>query len=329
MSSTAVAPLRTSEPTRFDHEAYGRLKGALSFERNYLVMLGNHALDAVLLGAAYGLYPRGWLGYLTAELILAAVFFRAFCILHECGHGSASRQRWQNVLSGHLASIFCFLPFYPWKYIHEEHHRWSGHLDKDPTAKALATWKQSRKVPALVRFTWRTWIPLGALIQQFVFWFYPAKLWRQHGFRSPQSFRTTASVSFLGAVYAALLWWLPWAPLVKAFIPAFVIYLVINELVNIPHHVDRPFGFPERLRPWQQYQTSRSCYYPPFVSELFILNFNFHVEHHLFPALPWYRLRAARSLVKEALAEHYEETWGISWNLRRRREDLETVVLER
>ena len=60
--------------------------------------------------------------------------------------------------------------------------------------------------------------------------------------------------------------------------------------------------------------------------DLSVLNFNFHTEHHFFPSLPWYRLRAARKLVREALGAEYREAIGIAWNLRNRGSDLQSLL---
>jgi fatty acid desaturase len=84
--------------------------------------------------------------------------------------------------------------------------------------------------------------------------------------------------------------------------------------------------FDSKLPIWHQYRATRSCYYPRGVSELFVLNFNFHIEHHLFPALPWYRLRRARELVRSALGERYQEAIGIAWNIEHRTRDLQSIV---
>jgi omega-6 fatty acid desaturase (delta-12 desaturase) len=104
-----------------------------------------------------------------------------------------------------------------------------------------------------------------------------------------------------------------------------VLFLAMEELVNLPHHVGMP-SFAERLPPWEQHRATRSCHYPPGLSELVVLNFNFHVEHHLFPGLPWFRLRKARALLQETLNGQYEECAGASWNLRHRGRPLELLV---
>src|SRR5262249_32766986 len=106
---------------------------------------------------------------------------------------------------------------------------------------------------------------------------------------------------------------------------AALLFLVAEELVNLPHHVDMS-TFDQPLPVWQQYRATRSCYYPRGLSELLVLNFNFHTEHHLFPALPWYRLRGARSTLKLALDARYQEAIGIRWNLANRKRDLQSIV---
>jgi fatty acid desaturase len=81
-----------------------------------------------------------------------------------------------------------------------------------------------------------------------------------------------------------------------------------------------------KLPLWEQYRATRSCYYPPGISELLVLNFNFHTEHHLFPDLPWYRLRDARASLRAMLGERYQEAIGIAWNIQNRGRDLDSII---
>jgi fatty acid desaturase len=200
---------------------------------------------------------------------------------------------------------------------------WSGTADKDPTARNVLRWRTQKRLPWIVRAAWRTWIPLSALAQHFVFWSYPLVLLRE----SREKMRECLiSVLLLPVTYLALylLWPEVFHP--RNFALAFVIYLFAEELVNAPHHLDL-VHFHERLPLWEQWRAARSCYYPPLVSELLVLNFNFHVEHHLYPALPWYRLRRARRLVRPAVGDGYHESTGISWNLTNRSRDIQRMII--
>jgi omega-6 fatty acid desaturase (delta-12 desaturase) len=79
---------------------------------------------------------------------------------------------------------------------------------------------------------------------------------------------------------------------------------------------------------WQQHMPTRTCDYPRGLSELLVLNFNFHVEHHVFPTLPWYRLRSARTLLKPALGTDYREAHGLRWHIQQRKRSLTKVMCD-
>jgi acyl-lipid omega-6 desaturase (Delta-12 desaturase) len=261
--------------------------------------------------------------YILSQVLLATAFFQAFALMHECGHGTASASPALNVVIGHLTSLGCFLPFYPWRYIHQEHHRWTGNLARDPTLGAVRRWLQAGDVPVVVRWCWRAWIPLSALVQHLVFLSYPLRMARNPATPRRQLWRCAASVLFLAAAYAALAAIVRPAP--GRFLPALVIYLLAAELVNLPHHVGAPTT-DGRLPVWEQWHSTRSCVYPPPLAWFCVLNFNLHVEHHTFPSLPWYRLPAARHLLRPALGARYQQEIGIEWSLRNRRRPLDTVI---
>jgi len=322
-------------------QGYFVLRSQLSFRQLFwptgLVLLA----DACLLALAFYLVdltvsrldtPVGIAGYVFCQLLFVLVFFHNFAVLHECGHGNCSRREWINTIVGHLASIFCFMPYYPWKFIHAEHHTWAGNVQKDPTLRLVRDYEKSQRAKNwVIRTAWRTWVPLLALFQHMVFWSYPLvelKAGRLHGWRLR---RSIVSVLLLAGTYGALAWYgSSWFNLLT-FGPALVIYLVAVELVNFPHHMGTNlFGNTQRggkLPLWQHNEVTRSCYYPPMISDVLLLNFNFHIEHHLFPDLPWFRLRKARPIAKQALDGAYIETVGISWNLENRSKDATEVFL--
>ncbi len=316
------------QTTAFASSEYAAMKRKLSFRPSTPVTLAVLGTSLALFGVALWLVRRpGVPCYLLSQALFAVSFFQGFGLLHECGHGNASSRSAVNVVVGHLASLLCFLPFFPWKYIHQEHHVWTGHLTRDPTMDAVRRWRESRRVPALVRLAWRSWIPLAAVVQHVVFWAYPLKLVRSGRADRRQTVRCAFSVLFLTGGYIGL--HVAWPGLFRFanFGLALLVYLVAVEMVNLPHHLGTPTT-EERLPPWEQWRASRSCLYPRGVSEFLVLNFNFHVEHHLFPSLPWFRLRQAQRLVAPALPGRYQQEIGISWNLRNRRGPLEPLALD-
>jgi omega-6 fatty acid desaturase (delta-12 desaturase) len=308
----------------FGRTEYVAVKAELNFKRSFFVMGSVLVLDACLFGIGLVLLRSpSTLAFVLSQCVFALLFFHNFCIVHECGHGSVSASRSVNLIVGHYASVLCFMPFFPWKYIHQKHHVWVGNPDRDPAGANLKRWRKEGRVPWLLRASWKTWWPLGALAQHLVFWSYPLVLAREDRSKIPQC---AASVLLLPVSYLALHWLWPSVFRFSNFALAFVIYLFIEELVNLPHHFDL-FRFEERLPLWDQWKAARTCYYPLFVSELLVLNFNFHVEHHLYPSLPWYRLREARKLVRERIGSGYNEAVGIGWNLKNRSRDVQELLL--
>ena len=312
------------DPSMLDKASYVAIKDRLSFDPNPLAVVSILALNVSLAALGLWLLGRGTTAtYLLSQLIFPIVFFQAFSILHDCGHGSCASRGWLNTLIGHYASPLCFLPYFPWKFHHALHHAWSGNLDKDPSLTLLRRWRTSRRVPLIIRLAWRSWIPLAGAVNHFVFWAYPITVWRKGP--KNQLGRCMASVVWMLAVYAGAHYAWPQLFSFGNFALAIAIYLVAVELVNLPHHADQP-TIDGKLALWQQGYSTRSCYYPKLVSELLVLNFNFHIEHHLFPTLPWYRLRQARALVKPALGAGYKESIGVQWNLENRFQDITRVL---
>lgn len=312
------------DPSRLDKATYMAIKERLAFHPSAWHAAGIVALNVALGALGFWLLTLDTTpAFLLSQLVFPIVFFQAFAILHECGHGSFSSKSWLNTLVGHYASPLCFLPYFSWKFQHAQHHVWSGNLDKDPSLKLLRDWRATQRVPLLVKLAWRSWIPLAGAVNHVVYWTYPIKVWRTG--TASQVRRCVVSLIWMVAVYASVRYAWPEIFTFGNFALAIVIYLVGVELVNLPHHSDQP-STSEKLALWEQAYSTRSCYYPKLVSELLVLNFNFHIEHHLFPSLPWYRLRGARELIKPALGAGYKEAIGIRWNLANRSKDISQVL---
>lgn len=313
---------------------YQAIRSQLSFKHRYVLILIFLFADGGLFALGLWLLVRGhfW-AYLSSQFVFAIVSFHSFAILHECGHGTASWLPWLNTLTGHYCSLFCFMPYFPWKYIHTEHHTWTGNLNRDPTLKAVRDYREDQRFKnGILCLAWRSWVPLLALMQHLVLWSYPLMLLQMGRLRGWRLVSSVFSILLLPFTYATLYWLWPHLFNVANFALAFVIYLVFVELINFPHHlgteVYRTTEKGQKLVLWEQTDVTRSCYYPVIMSELLLLNFNFHIEHHLFPTLPWFQLRRARTLVRQALGDEYQECVGISWNLENRSKDAREVFLK-
>ena len=315
-----------------DKSGYMAVREQLSFEKPLWVTLLVIAADIALLCLAFWLVRMDSLGaFLLAQPLFTLFYFHNFALLHEAGHGNVHPKRWVNTLIGHYASLFCFMPYFPWKFIHQEHHVWAGNVDKDPTMKNLKTMRQTQHVNPVGRVAWRSWVPLPALAQHFVFWFYPLAMREAGKMTKKALLQSCFSIGLLAVFYISILHFFPaWVSFHNLGI-SLIFYLMMTELVNLPHHVMVPtFRTSEKrakLHPWEQHITTRSCHYPYFLSEVLTLNFNLHTEHHFFPNLPWYRLRTLQRHLKSSLAQEYNEVYGLNWNLTNRSKDLRDLML--
>lgn len=314
-----------------------RFRSLLSFRPDFLPILRFLLVDLCLCGAGCALLSHGTLGYVVSQILFAVVAFHNFAILHECGHESASRHQWLNNVTGHYASLFCCIPYFPWKYIHSEHHAWSGNIDRDPTLRGIKRYRQELEtgkdetgVLSIMCWMWRLWIPLFAFVQQLSFWNYPLMLLKLKQLRGFRLYRCLFSMAFIPSTYALLIYGFPEVFNFRNFWLAIVMYLVLTELINLPHHLGTgELGRDQaKLLPWEQHTVTRSCFYPMFVSRWLLLNFNLHTEHHLFPNLPWGELPKVRKLLKESLGTNYNESIGIGWNLHHRQSDLDEIFGE-
>jgi acyl-lipid omega-6 desaturase (Delta-12 desaturase) len=71
-----------------------------------------------------------WWLVVPLAILAGAFLVRIFIIFHDCGHGSYFKSRWANDLTGFIAGVLAFTPYYHWRWEHNIHHATSGHLDK-------------------------------------------------------------------------------------------------------------------------------------------------------------------------------------------------------
>jgi fatty acid desaturase len=313
-------------------QEYLSVKQQLSFEKPLWVTLITMLFQYSLLALGiFFLSLDGFFFFVLSQVILALFFFHSFAMLHEAGHDNIHKSRWINTLVGHLYSVTCFMPFFAWKHMHQGHHVWTGSINKDPGSRTLLKLKKLGKVPKFYDTSWRLWIPLPAIAQHMRLWVYPYHLVREEKKDSRAITQAFFSIGFLITAYTILYAAFPEVIALENFALAIALYMVLTEIINVPHHVGMPhfYSTPEKdkLHPWEQHIATRSCHYPGFLSEMIALNFNLHTEHHYFPSLPWYRLKKLRSLLKPRLGGEYTEVSDFGWNRKNRLKHAQEVIM--
>lgn len=227
--------------------------------------------------------------WFIGQIILGISFWRSFAILHSCGHDAFFNVTWLNTFTGYFQSLFCYIPYYSWKYIHQDHHVWTGWQDLDPTTKNLDK-KPNDITLKILDFCWKFWIPIISLHYILSVFFRPNSPSLKHPQRS--RLRIISSIVWVIAVHAIMIFFLSWKYF-QFFALSGFIYLNFGDISLLTQHVHLPLDHskgvkvkPKKLHEQDQY--SHTMTLPPFVSRWIFLNFNHHALHHLYPGLPYY-----------------------------------------
>jgi fatty acid desaturase len=314
--------IRKEAVTKLD---YQKIRQELLFKIPRGLVLGHMAANFCLIAAAVTLelFTPPWIKIPLQAAILSIVYFRAFGLMHEAVHSLGASGPRANLWVGRVSGWLCFLPFEAWKEIHLQHHYWAGNYEKDPTMKIVEKLRAGEfPITRLLNFAWRWGVPVMAFNQHLVFW---AKSWSIC--RGWARARLVAGAALWMAIASAFLF--SGHGMVLAL--SLFIYLVMVETINFPHHLDLPqLSGDSRLTVFDQHLISRSCVYPRWLARHVLLNFNYHVEHHLFPTLPYQQLEKAHELV-QTIADRVEihVCQGNEWIRSNRRKDFKEVFIGR
>ncbi len=238
-----------------------------------LVTLQARSLTAGVLLACVPLY-----------LIAAASLHGISLFTHEAVHGVLSRNKLLNRLLGIVCAMPVLQNFSAYKVLHLQHHSHLGH-EGDPDHYDNYT-----------RWTWLVfsmhWLRLIAGYPIYIVMI-PILGFRQ-GTRADRCW-IIAEVVILFTLIGIAISLTPWQVLLNAWLIPMVI---INTMVNIRGMSQHTFleEPDDPVRGTRSILTNR-------VTEFFMCNENYHLEHHLFPRVPWYNLKRLHSEIKDQLGE--------------------------
>lgn len=309
-----------------EKQVYIKIRKSLNLEHNPTAIWVHLTQDLFIISLFIFLADpsrRPWAQWILIPLV-SAVMFRNFALMHDAVHGAVVKNKILSDVIGIVSGSLCMLPFDAWKRVHLEHHFWSGNIDKDPVmAMVTAIPKMPPTAQRLLTLAWRLWLPVLAVIQHFVFWLRSFQVY----LRNPASPRFFISLLVPVVFWSVLIYTLPKTMSLGILLPGVLLYLLLAEIVNLPHHLQLPLATGSvRLAPWEQYKAARSCIYPKWFSRFIVLNFNYHIEHHLFPEAPWYRLPTAHAMVMAELKEKYNSDAMFHWTWTNRFKSVMAVV---
>lgn len=251
-------------------------------------------------GAGIALWPSWW----------SAPFWLAYGVLygsasdsrwHECGHGTAFRTPWMNNAVYHIASFMILRNPVEWRWSHARHHTDTIIVGRDPEIVAM-------RPPALARIganvfglldAWNGWkrmlLNAGGKLDPEEATFIPDS-------EKPKVVRVARAWVAIYAATLGLAFWM------GSILPLMVIGL--PRLYGAWHHVMTGIlqhaGLAENVIDHRL--NSRTVYMNP-ISRFIYWNMNYHVEHHMFPMVPYHRLPELHARIKDDLPAPNSSIW--------------------
>ena len=266
--------------------------------RDTIILYGSMIL---LAGIGIALWPSWW----------SAPFWLAYGVLygsasdsrwHECSHGTAFKTPWMNNWVYQIASFMIMRNSATWRWSHARHHSETYFVGRDPEIAVM-------RPPELAKLI----LNFFGIID--VIKFFP-NLIRNALFGPTPEERTFVPES-------------EWPKVQKVALIYVAIYAV-TILSAIAWHSILPLmviGLPRMYGAWHHIMTgllqhggladnvidhrlnSRTVYMNP-VSRFIYWNMNYHVEHHMFPMVPYHQLPKLHEEMKPYCPAPYPSTWA-------------------
>jgi acyl-lipid omega-6 desaturase (Delta-12 desaturase) len=235
-----------------------------------------------------------WGPWLAGQALLALMLVQWFVILHECGHDTLFRTRRYHAVAGQIAAFFSLIPYHAWTRVHGRHHKWTGWQDLDPTTASLVPRPLGRIERTIVNVCWRLWIPLFSILYRVTNYWHLARLLRMFPARRDRIAILRDSLGLL-TVYAIVVLFFGPAAVLRVLGLALVLSLAIEDLLLLSQHTHVPqnVSHGEGVKPFpavEQESFTRSLRLPDAASA-FVLHFDAHELHHMYPFVPGYHLR--------------------------------------
>jgi fatty acid desaturase len=243
-------------------------------------------------GLGIWLWPSWW----------SAPFWLAYGVLygsamdsrwHECGHGTAFKTPWMNNAVYEIASFMMMRNSATWRWSHARHHTDTYIVGRDPEIAIM-------RPPELLRLIgnffgiFDAWAALQRMAYNSVLGVHPEEKTFVPQSEWPKVVRTARIHLAIYAVTIAL------AVALHSILPLMVVGL--PRLYGAWHHVMTGLlqhgGLADNVTDHRL--NSRTVLMNP-VSRFIYWNMNYHVEHHMFPMVPYHALPRLHETIKHDL----------------------------
>jgi fatty acid desaturase len=226
--------------------------------------------------------PSRWLA-LPGYLLVGFAIQSLAIMMHEGVHSRMfdPRKRFGRALNRWVGVVLAMPILFSasaYKASHLHHHRHERSIED------IDEWENLTRRPWLLKTIILAWLSVGA-------WLYPLHT-AYHGFCvADRKTRRDILVEYvlLVATFGMLFYLVPGRLMLHLWLIPGIVTAVVTQVRGVTEHLLTPGDDPMR--------SSRTVVSNRFVS-LMMANHNYHLEHHLFPAVPWYNLRKVHELLR-------------------------------
>jgi fatty acid desaturase len=221
---------------------------------------------------------------------------------HECGHRTAFRSKWMNDVVYYIASFMIFREPESWRWSHARHHSDTIIVGRDNEISFKRNVPPYRYVLEMVGITG---VPAEFMkLVRNARGVFPAD---QRDYQPEETLNTSkwASRAYLAVIVSVIglaVALRSFEPLMYAVLPSFYgrTYLI---LLGITQHA----GLAEDVTDHRL--NTRTIYMNP-LNRWIYWNMNYHLEHHMFPSVPFHQLKRLHETVKHELPVPYPSLWS-------------------
>jgi fatty acid desaturase len=259
-------------------------------------------IGALILSAAGGVYFWGTWACVPFFFVYGVLYGSASdSRWHEGGHGTAFRTRWMNDFIYEIASFMLMRNPVTWRWSHARHHTDTIIVGRDAEIAMM-------RPPALLKVVLNfvglidVWYSMAALLRNAMGTVTPDE---QSFIPGTERHKAVTAARIHIAIYvatiAAALLTRSWLPLILIGLPRLYgcWHMVMVGLLQHGALADNVID--HRLN-------SRTVYMNP-ITRFIYWNMNYHIEHHMFPMVPFHALPRLHELIKDDLPPPSPSIW--------------------
>jgi Na+-transporting NADH:ubiquinone oxidoreductase subunit F len=210
---------------------------------------------------------------------------------HECGHGTAFKTDWLNILVYEVASFMVMRESVVWRWSHNRHHSDTIIVGRDPEIQVPRPPNFLKLLLSLFALPgYCTYFP--NLIRHALGGVTDAERTFIPESEFPKVYRNARiCLAIYALVPAFAITWHSWLPIFLFALPQF-----FGTWLMIIHNTTQHAGLAENVLDHRL--NCRTVYMNP-ISRFIYWNMNYHLEHHMFPLVPYHALPALHAAIRQ------------------------------